>query len=276
MGVAMDTVNKAAAIALWMGGAVGSFSGSAAAQAIGQDLVQGNRISVEVVSDQRGTLPVFRQGGRYYVPGDHGERYSLRLTNNTGQRILAVVSVDGVNIISGQNASTNQTGYVINPWQTTDIQGWRKSQQDVARFYFTSRSDSYSTRTGRPGNEGIIGVAVFDEKIRYPQPRGRAPDQEVMAESSADSVAGERGRTLSKSAPQAAPQLGTGHGEREYSYSYQTTFDRQPRVSEVLSIEYDTWTNLQRRGILPRTRYPQGPNPFPRDNGQYVPDPPRW
>ena len=251
-------------------------SGSAYAQRFVGYQVQGRKVDVEVVSDQAGSLPFFYRSGRHYVPGEHNERYSIRLTNRTGQRVLAVVSVDGVNVISGQNASINQTGYVLDPWQTSSIEGWRKSRYDVARFYFTARNNSYASQTGRSGNEGIIGVAVFDEKRRYPTypqpyPRGRNEDAVPISAPAASE------RTMSKS----APQLGTGHGEREYSYSQQTNFERQPRASEIITIEYDTWSNLQRRNVVPTSyrydrydRYGRDErNPFPNDG--YVPDPPR-
>ena len=37
------------------------------------------------------------------------------MTNRTGARVLTVLSVDGVNAITGQTASPNQSGYVLEP-----------------------------------------------------------------------------------------------------------------------------------------------------------------
>ena len=39
------------------------------------------------------------------MPGAPGHRYSVRLTNTSGERLLVVLSVDGVNAISGQTAA---------------------------------------------------------------------------------------------------------------------------------------------------------------------------
>ncbi|MGO4782125.1 hypothetical protein AB4084_42215, partial [Lysobacter sp. 2RAB21] len=64
-------------------------------------------------------------------------------------------------------ASPSQAGYVLEAWQSTEINGWRKSMDDVAQFVFTDLPDSYAARTGRPDNVGVIGVAVFQERQVY-------------------------------------------------------------------------------------------------------------
>ena len=107
------------------------------------------------------TLPVYRHDGRYYVVGRPGHEYQIRVRNRSGTDILAVVSVDGVNAVSGDTASWSQTGYVLAPGQSFDISGWRKTLQRVAAFFFTEHENSYAARTGRPDNVGVIGVAVF-------------------------------------------------------------------------------------------------------------------
>ena len=46
-----------------------------------------------------------------------------------------------------------------------------------------------------------------------------------------------------------APKLGTGHGEREYSYVGHTEFRRmQPEPDEVIRIRYDSLDNLTGHG----------------------------
>jgi hypothetical protein len=74
-----------------------------------------------------------------------------------------------------------------------------------------------------------------------------------------------------------AARLGTGHGEREYSYVEYTEFRRlQPEPDEVIRIRYDSLDNLVAMGIGGRPRpTPPAPNPFPgSQERQYVPDPP--
>ena len=125
-------------------------------------------------------LPAHAHGGRFYVVGRPGNEYQIRIRNRTGAEVLAVVSVDGVNAVSGETASWNQTGYVLAPHQTLVVKGWRKSMKRVAAFYFTEHANSYAARTGRPHNVGVIGVALFRKRTApdariTPQPPSSAP-----------------------------------------------------------------------------------------------------
>lgn len=246
----------------------------------------GRLVDVEIVDRDTGmTLPTVRHDGRYYIAGKPGHRYAVRLVNRTGGRVLTVLSVDGVNAVTGETASPAQNGYVLDPWESTEINGWRKSLDEVAQFNFTALPDSYAARTGRPANVGVIGVAVFEERIlrRPPPPRYPAIEQPAPSaaerESAADSLA--KAAPIQESRAAGAPpsakreRLGTGHGEREWSRVATTTFERATtQPAERIAIEYDSRANLVARGILPRRPLAQRtPDPFP--NG-FVADPPRW
>src|SRR5450755_1405477 len=71
-------------------------------------------------------LNVYRHGGRLYVEGRAGDRYAVEMHNRTGGRILSVLSVDGVNAVTGQTAAASQSGYVLDLWDRAEIAGWRK------------------------------------------------------------------------------------------------------------------------------------------------------
>src|SRR4029450_1365743 len=109
-------------------------------------------------------LSTYSGGGRYWVVGTPGQEYSIRYCNGTPGPVPAVMSVDGVNVVSGDTAAPSQSGYVLGAYECADIQGWRKNMARTAAFYFTELPDAYATRTGRPQNVGVIGVAVFREK----------------------------------------------------------------------------------------------------------------
>ncbi len=266
----------------------------------------GRLADIHVVDRDNGaTLPVYRHLGEYWVAGRPGARYAVSVRNATGARVLGVISVDGVNVVSGETASWEQTGYVLSPWQAFDITGWRKSDAEVAAFHFTASQASYAARTGRPDQVGVIGVAVFREKLPPPPPAampyappgalpegqdrsmgaGAAPAAKAApapapaaAESRADSLdaAGARSReeALARAAP--APRLGTGHGEREGSRVSHTTFERRSsRPDELIRIRYDSFENLVSLGVIPGAAPPPRPNPFPEAPvSRYVPDPP--
>ncbi|MCE7931833.1 MAG: hypothetical protein DYH17_10680 [Xanthomonadales bacterium PRO6] len=235
------------------------------------------------------TIPLHRFEGRLYAAGEPGHRYAIRLTNRTGERVLAVVSVDGVNVVTGQTADPAQSGYVLGPWQSTTINGWRKNMSEIAAFNFAPLPESYAARTGRPGDVGVIGVAVFEEQrwVRpyddeialgkrqpspYPQSQPAPAEPYAGAPAARDQAAGEAASGMIRQ--RSEDKLGTGHGEREWSYARHTEFQRSTsQPVEVNAIWYDSRRNLALAGILPHPpRWYAGPHdahPFPG----FVPDP---
>jgi hypothetical protein len=141
------------------------------------DRPDGRWVQLEIVDRDSGRpLRVWRDHGDAVVAGTPGARYAVRLVNRSGERVLAVVAVDGINIVSGETAGVQQRGYVLSPWGTATVNGWRKSGSQVAAFEFTALADSYAARTGRPDDVGVIGVAVFRERPRVAaQVSGAAP-----------------------------------------------------------------------------------------------------
>jgi hypothetical protein len=202
-------------------------------------------------------LPVYWHEGRAYVVGKPGNEYQVSVRNRLREDVLAVVSVDGINVISGETADPGQTGYVLASSQGYDIQGWRKSLSETAAFYFTSLPDSYAARTGRPDNVGVIGVALFRRKQERPQPQSIAPAAGApAAEARSDRAPAER----------ASAKIGTGHGRREASYVQNTDFERaSSRPVETIALYYDSYRNLVARGVIKDAP----PRPFPG----FAPDP---
>ncbi len=248
-------------------------------------------VGFDIVDRDTGqTLPEYGYRGQDWIAGVPGHRYSVRLTNTTGERVLVVLSVDGVNAVSGQTASGAQAGYVLNPWETADIAGWRKSLDDVAQFVFTDLPDSYAARTGRPDNVGVVGIAVFRERQVRPQPR-YSPMAPPVAQARSEAQSDRRASgNMAKAAPaassadramaasEAEPQrLGTGHGEREWAPVGQTEFVRASQSpQQVEQLRYDDVGKLVAIGVIPGRYGPvsnSGPSAFP--NG-FVADPPRW
>jgi hypothetical protein len=224
-------------------------------------------------------LPVHWHEGRAYVVGRPGNEYQVTVRNRRGEDLLAVVSVDGVNVLSGESANPRQGGYILNPWQSTDIRGWRKSLSEVAAFYFTSLGDSYAARTGRPDNVGVIGVALFRRKLE-PRPRADAapfeqqpyrdePYREKRLEKSEMLAPPSKDAMRAQSPAAAGAPLGTGHGRREESHVRWVDFERANDPVETITIYYDSYRNLVARGVLVTPPGPRNPNPFPG----FVPDP---
>lgn len=247
-------------------------------------------VDIDLIDRDRGQwLPEYAHRGRVHVPGEPGHRYAVRLTNQTAERVLVVLSVDGVNAVTGEPASPAQAGYVLAPWESAEIAGWRKSMDDIAQFYFTDLPDSYAARTGRPDNVGVVGIAVFRE-------RGQAIPPPVMP---SPPIASGHRHEPSTRAPQAAQEsamadaapssaypierearrLGTGHGAREWAPAGRASFVRaSTRPVQVTQLHYDDADALAALGIAPSWRErdrpaDNAPRAFPDG---FVADPPGW
>lgn len=305
-----QVVRRAAAAALV---AIGLVAGSAHADSNPAPYVKGNLVQVDVYGRADGmALPIYAKNGHNFIVGTPGHEYAVRIRNCTGGRVLVVTSVDGVNVISGDTAAPSQSGYVLDPWGSVEISGWRKSLERTAAFYFTDLGDSYTARTGRPQNVGVVGVAVFQER---PQPvawrdwsRRSGAGGHTEAPSSADAAPAPapatsrqeaardhgaasplpqpRARTdiatnepVAKDALEGAKKslgkLGTGHGRSEESHVTTVAFERATdSPAETVAVQYDRRENLIAIGVLPPPYYARRTqaDPFPGDL-RFAPDP---
>lgn len=240
----------------------------------------GNLVDVDIVDrSQNELLPVYEQRGTAWVAGRPGSRYAVRLSNRSAARVMVVLSVDGINAVTGETAGLGQVGYVLMPGQSTEITGWRKSLTEAAAFYFTALPDSYAARTDRPDNVGVIGVAVFRERQREPEVSRRSSDSaEPSVAQNADRARGAAESAAPPPSPSAAKaagspreeRLGTGHGEREYMPTSHTHFERaSDRPNEIVRLRYDSRERLLANGVIQPRRARWVPEPFP----VFVPDP---
>jgi hypothetical protein len=258
-----------------------------------------NLVDLQVVNRDTGQpLRTWPHAGRTFVAGQPGARYGLRVTNHTDGRVLVVMSVDGLNVVTGETAGYGQRGYVLGPYEAYDVTGWRKSESEVAAFTFAPLPQSYAARTGRRGDVGVIGLAVFKERVvlapaalpaAEPRREPRIGDRSSISETvltgqriPSPSTVAAAPPAVARAAPllrPAAPapaeeKLGTAHGARETSVITLVSFDRATAYPQLIRrIEYDTFDNLVASGVIrPASDPGHRPRPFPA-NG-YVPDPP--
>ena len=238
-------------------------------------------VDVDVVGDTRGTLPEYGAAGkvraaatqRAYVEALRGERYTVRVTNRTGERIGLVIAVDGRNIISGKKSHLrpDERMYILPPHGSGTYEGWRTDRDTVNRFYFTDPGDSYAAAFGDTSAMGVVAVAVYREKEipvaldlresrernNAPAPRGGAPEAES---------AGPRA-----SAPQRkSGDAGTGFGEEHHSPVVRVEFEPETRVAERHFLKYEWRETLCRKAVID-CRWSK--NRFWDDDG-YAPYPP--
>jgi hypothetical protein len=128
---------------------------------------------VQVVRENGETAPTYALKDRFYVQGNAGERYTIRVSNPTPRRVEAVVSVDGLDVVDGENGDLRKRGYIVPPYGEVRIDGFRTSLDDVATFRFSSVDGSYAGQKGKARNVGVIAVAIFEEQ-------GPPPEQQVI------------------------------------------------------------------------------------------------
>lgn len=133
----------------------------------------------------------YTHDGKTFIEAKDGSEYSIEIKNNSYSRILAVCSVDGLDILNGKPATEEGPGYVISALNSSKFDGFRVSDEKVAKFVFGAKGDSYAATKGDSSerNVGVIGIRLFQEKIKpapitireehhhhhYPKPHWNTP-----------------------------------------------------------------------------------------------------
>lgn len=130
--------------------------------------MQNKTYEVDIIVNDK-PIRQFPHNGKIFVEAKDNCEYSIRIKNNTWQRILACCSVDGLDILTGKTAVTDSnSGYVINGYTANRFDGFRVSDNKVAKFVFGSKGSSYaaSKEDGSEKNVGVIGVRLFNEFVK--------------------------------------------------------------------------------------------------------------
>jgi len=241
-------------------------------------IARGSLVEVSVLVDGA-SAPLFRAtdgSGRYYLEARRGAAYELRLDNRSHERLGVVVSVDGVNAVSGERDRSlvrpTDPGrmYVLDPWEGTSVRGWRTSLSDVHRFTFVDEQASYAARTGNANARmGWIEVAVYRELRPYVW---RRPPVPVTGDGNRDEARAQPAQPPATTPPAAAAEApkrealeqdsqrkdaagnsypGTGWGARESDRAVLVEFRAQPVAAERVTLRYEYAAALQRLGLLP-------------------------
>jgi hypothetical protein len=232
--------------------------------------------------------------GRRYLEAHEGAHYALVLSNRTRERLGVAVTVDGLNVISGERDAGHGRMYVLGPWEATTVHGWRSSLHEVRRFTFVDERASYAARTGKAnGRMGWIEISVFREdrpRVRRPlrplsgdepvdrtmAPEARSSDEEATsrpaapgrdadertADAASPAPSGEGAVKAERRPREAAPSAGgsfpgTGWGERAYDPVTLVDFRPEPGPTEQVTLRYEYASTLAALGVFPR--------PTPRD-----------
>jgi len=250
----------------------------------------GSLVDVQMLVEGQ-AAPLYFAPGRWdrrYFQALRGHNYALRVHNRTDRRVGVLIAVDGLNVVNGERSKLrrNEAMYVLEPWETATIRGWRTSLEQVRQFVFVDEERSYAERTGQAnGDMGWIRVLAFEERRAvawFGQPelkrlpgdtRGGHADGDLRERESRDvrpqaneaPVLGadrmQKGEmnaplTAQKSlaegraaAPQADAYAGTGWGERREDPVRETSFVTAATASDHLVFRYEYASSLRALGI---------------------------
>lgn len=145
-------------------------------------LAQGD-VEWSVIDESGRAIPLqrARRGGdaQFRLAGAEGARYTLRFRNLSDRSYEVIATVDGLDVLNGKPGSLRNGGYVLRPLQVLDIEGFRKSQSEVAAFRFATPGRAYAANTeaGDARNIGILGAALFEiAQPDAPRRPRRGPD----------------------------------------------------------------------------------------------------
>jgi hypothetical protein len=174
---------------------VGYNEASAVRRAVGSNperrlnlLLADGDVEWSVLDEDGRPLPLQRtrrgSGGQdmFRLAGVEGARYTLRFRNLSERSYEVIATVDGLDVLNGKPGSMRNGGYVLRPLQSLTIEGFRKSQNEVAAFRFSAPGRAYAANTeaGDVRNVGVIGAALFELEERDTprrQRRGADPSQ---------------------------------------------------------------------------------------------------
>ena len=249
-------------------------------------------VSVDVAGQPAPLYPAPDGSGRYYLEAREGCPYLVRLSNRTAERLGVVLTVDGLNVISGQRDQGRGRMYILDPWRQATVQGWRSSLQEVRRFTFVDEKASYAARSNKSNvRMGWIEVGVYREErrwrkpYRWDDPRGSADrpaeagersGRDEAAPSAPEPMVEGEARSQGKSSARARSYPGTGWGSRAHDPVTLVDFQPAPSPAQRTTLRYEYRRALVALGVLPS---PHTPNDrlWERDRGAsgFAP-PPLW
>jgi hypothetical protein len=232
--------------------------------------------------------------GNSWVEARKGTKFEIKITNEWWNRCLAIVSVDGLNVINAQHEVPEKSpGYIVNRWSSVTIPGWKINEDQARDFMFVEPNNTYASKIGGdPNNVGVIGLAVYDEKINYrifdnclygyngtSQQAWTNLSDDFQNEAKTKGVSNE---SLTRSfdfntssfgscstySCDVSPNLGVGSGEKHEFETERAYFERGS-LCHTSNIYYDDRAGLLRRGIIvERGMFPKA---FP-EVSSYCPD----
>jgi hypothetical protein len=196
----------------------------------------------------------YNHRGATYIEAIRGREYSLRISNPTPYRVAVALAVDGLNTIDAKHTDGwNASKWVLEPYESTEIDGWQVSDRTARRFFFTGERHSYGAALGATENLGVI-EAVFYRERRLDISRDR---RGVVGETAPNAAAPQpRSESSQQKAAADDEYAATGMGGRTQHEVERVDIDLESRPIATIRIRYEFRPELVKLGVFPRSRQP--------------------
>ncbi len=197
------------------------------------------------------------------------EPFKIRFRNNTAHKVQVRVSVDGTDILTGDEAHTRTDGqmWVVGGYDILELKAWPEDNNGGAEFLFGKEQNSVAANThGNMLGKGLIAVAVFEEtqQCYYRNPAALfSKDSYIMGFSSNLLRSNVRSSDASYSSDSLSLEEGPAVGAGDYQEQKitKTAGLRNPKLSDTITVKYEWWLELRSK----LRNVPQTPTAFPGD-----------
>ena len=196
----------------------------------------------------------YNHRGSTYIEAIRGREYSLRISNPTPYRVAVALAVDGLNTIDAKHTDGwNASKWVLEPYESTVIDGWQVSDRTARRFFFTGERHSYGNAIGATVIRGVI-EAVFYRERQWDICRER---RGVAGETAPNAAAAPAPRSETQQKAAADDDYAaTGMGGRTQHDVERVDIDLESRPIATIRIRYEFRPELVKLGVFPRSRQP--------------------
>ena len=208
--------------------------------------------------------------GAIYIEASRGEAYSLRLSNPTPYRVAVALAVDGLNTIDAKHGDAwSASKWVLEPYETTEIEGWQVSDRAARRFVFSGERGSYGATLGKTANLGVIEAVFFRERQRRvaTQMHREAPGSRDAAAAPPPSAVQSEASALDDD------YAATAMGRRTHHEVTLVHLELEREPINTVRLRYEFRPALVKLGVLPRGERPLERRERARGFSGYCPEP---
>jgi hypothetical protein len=248
-------------------------------------------MNINLICDGKTLEAVTSSGTTFFCvePEMHGKPFTIQLRHQSSGRKAVFIGVDGKCVQTGKDDWTNpradMRAYLVEPYRTMELKGFRTSEETVGEFVFTDVERSYAAQTGTSENSrGTIGLEIWGERAVQRNWGGaleslsKGGGRQTLGRRSMSYDAGDDyllGASLdamaAPAAAAAAEEVGVGFGNDVQSKVTEVSFN-WGSMERRMTFRYATRAQLESWGLI----HPKPPavNAFPKPAPETAQRPP--